>query len=178
LVAASPSAAPSLTGPLIAGVCLLSQEDLIERSRVGQAATGRLRVLTQDVQTALEAEKARLERKGNALGAQRAALPPAQFQAQAMALNQRGQALQSEAGERSRQVDATRAKALNRILQEAQPLIAQAFTAHGCGLLISRNAVLAGNLGNDLTPEVIVALDAKVAPLTFDLEPPTTPAAK
>ena len=175
---ASAATPAPLNGPLVPGVCLLSQEDLIERSQVGQAATARLRTLTQDVQTALDAEKARLERKGNALGDQRAALPPAQFQAQATALNQRAQALQAEAGERSRQVDATRAKALNHILQDAQPFIAQAFTAHGCGLLISRGTVIGGNLANDLTPEVLTALDAKVTPTPFDLEPPATSPAK
>ena len=174
--ASAPAAAPSLTGPLVPGVCLLSQEEIIGRSQVGQAATARLRSLTQAAQSALEAEKAKLERQGNALNAKRASLSPAEFQAQGQALNKRAQAFQAEAAERSRQIDATRTKVLGLILEQAQPSFTQAYAAHGCGLLFSRAAVLGGNLGNDLTAETIAAMDAKAAPLTFDLEPASAPA--
>lgn len=172
----APAAAPSLTGPLVPGVCLLSQEELIGRSQVGQAATARLRSLTQTAQAALEADKAKLERQGNALNAKRTSLSPAEFQAQGQALNKRVQAFQAETAERSRQIDATRTKVLGMILEQAQPFFTQAYTAHGCGLLFSRAAVLGGNLGNDLTAETIAAMDAKAAPLTFDLEPAGAPA--
>jgi Skp family chaperone for outer membrane proteins len=168
------AAAPSspLTGPLVPGVCLLSQQGLIGRSQVGAAANARLRSLAEQVEAGLDADKAGLERRANALNAERATLTPAQFQAKAQALNQRGQAIQAEAAERTRQLEATRQKAYGLILQEAQPYIAQAFTAHGCGLLVSREAVLGGNMANDLTPEVLVALDAGATPVAFELEPP------
>ncbi len=171
--ATTPVAAPKLEGPLVAGVCLLSQQDLVARSKVGQAAMARLKTLTQGVQSSLEAEKASLERKGAALQAQRATLPPQQYQAQGMALNQKGEALQARAAERSRQIDATRTKALSRIIQQASPYIADAYAAHACGLLVSREAILGGNMGNDLTAEVLASLDAKGIPMTFDLEPPS-----
>jgi len=170
--AQTPAAAPRLIGPLVPGVCLLSQQELIAGSKVGQATSARLRSLAQQAQTALDAEKSRLEKKESALNAQRGKLAPAQLQAQAQALNRSIQALQAEAGERSRQIDATRAKAFGGILQQAQPFISQVYAAHACGLLVSREVVLGGNLANDLTPEVLAALDAKVAPATFDLEPP------
>ncbi len=169
-----PAAAPSLSGPLVPGVCLLSQQVLIADSKVGQAANARLRSLAQQAQTSLDAEKANIEKKERALNAQRGTLAPAQLQAQAQALNRNIQALQAEAAERSRQIDATRAKALGGILQQAQPYIAQAYATHACGLLVSREAVLGGNLTNDLTPEVLAALDAKAVPVPFDLEPPTS----
>jgi Skp family chaperone for outer membrane proteins len=151
---------------------LLSQQVLIGRSKVGAAANARLRSLAEQVEAGLEADKAALERRANALNAERATLTPAQFQAKGQALNQRGQAIQAEAAERTRQLEATRQKAFGFVLQEAQPYIAQAFAAHGCGLLVSREAVLGGNMTNDLTPEVLVALDAGGAPVSFDLEPP------
>jgi Skp family chaperone for outer membrane proteins len=169
---------PALAGPVVPGVCLLSQDQLIGGSKVGQAASARLHVLTQQVQTALDAEKAKLDKRAAALNAQRATLAPAQFQAQGQALNQRAQSLQAEAGERSRQIDATRAKVLSQIVQQARPYIAVAYGAHACGLLVSREAVLGGNMANDLTPEVIAALDAKATPLTFDLEPAVAAPAK
>jgi Skp family chaperone for outer membrane proteins len=171
--AAAAAAGPAASkGPLVPGVCLLSQEALITRSKVGQAATVRLRELAGQVQANLNAEKARLEARGKALNEKRATLTPLQIQAQSQALNERAQALQAEAGERSQQIDATKARAFNRILQEAQPYVTQAYAAHGCGLLFAREAVLTGNLGNDLTEEVLAAVDAKAAPVTFDLEPP------
>jgi Skp family chaperone for outer membrane proteins len=173
--AAPAPAAPasSLTGPLVPGVCLLSQEELIGRSQIGQAAMARLRSLSEAAQAAVEADKARLERDSNALGAQRASLAPAVFQARAKALNKRVETFQAQAAARQRQIEATRNKVLGRILETAQPFFAQAYAAHACGLLFSRNAVLGGNLGNDLTAETITAMDAKASPITFDLEPAT-----
>jgi Skp family chaperone for outer membrane proteins len=170
---APPAAPPAPShGPLVQGVCLLSQESLIARSKVGQAATARLRELASQMQTNLNAEKARLEARGKALGEKRATLTPMQIQTQSQALNQRAQALQTEAGERTQQLDATKTKAFNLVFQKAQPFVAQAYAAHGCGLLFARETVLSGNLGNDLTDEVLAALDAKATPITFDLEPP------
>jgi Skp family chaperone for outer membrane proteins len=175
-VVAPPTAAPAPPanprGPLVPGVCLLSQEMLIGQSKIGQAATARLRDLTQQAQANLTAEKARLEARGKALEAKRATLTPLQLQAQGQALNQRAQALQAEAGERSQQIDATKTRAYNLVLKQAEPFIAEAYAAHACGLLFARETLLTGNLGNDLTAEVLAALDAKATPVTFDLEPP------
>ena len=170
-VALPASPAPSPNGPLVAGVCLFSQEMLITRSKVGVAATSRLRELAQNAQNALVAERSRLEARGKALEAKRATLTPLQLQAQGQALNQQVQALQTKAGERSQQIDATKAKVFALVLDQARPYLTQAYAAHGCGLLFARETVLSGNFGNDLTPEVVAALDAKGTPLTFDLEP-------
>jgi Skp family chaperone for outer membrane proteins len=171
-VAAPQAASPAAMGPLVPGVCLLSQEVLIARSKVGQGAMARLRQIAQEVQTTLNGEKARLEARGKALEAKRATLSPLQIQAQGQALNQAAQALQARAGERTQQIEATKNHAYSLVLQQAQPFITQAYAAHACGLLFGRETLLTGNLGNDLTPEVLTALDAKGAPVTFDLETP------
>ncbi len=163
--------AAAMVGPLVAGVCLLSRQDLVSHSKIGLAAAARLETLTRASQTEFNGEKARIEARAKALGAKRGSLPPAQLQAQGQALNQRFAALQAQAGVRARQIDDTHAMVAARMVDGAQPYIAAAFAAHGCGLLVAREAVLGGNLTNDLTPEVLVALDAKAAPLTFELEP-------
>jgi Skp family chaperone for outer membrane proteins len=173
-VAAPAVAASASKGPLIPGVCLLSEQTLIARSKVGQAATARLRELAGQAQANLNAEKTRLEARGKALNEKRATLTPLQIQAQSQTLNQRAQALQAEAGERSQQIEATKGRAFSRVVESAQPYITQAYAAHGCGLLFAREAVLSGNLGNDLTDEVLAAFDAKGTPVTFDLEPART----
>ncbi len=173
-VSPAPSAAtiPGLTGPAVAGVCLLSRDELIGHSKVGLAATARLRSLAGQVQTNLDAEKARLEARGKALEAKRATLTPQQFQAEGLALQKRAQALQAEFTERGRQIEATRASAYAQVLQATYPLVATAFTAHKCGLLLAREAALGGDFSNDLTPEVLAAFDAKGVPIAFDLAPP------
>jgi Skp family chaperone for outer membrane proteins len=158
-------------GPLVTGVCLLSQEALVGRSKVGQAATARLRELANQVQSNLNAEKARLEARGKALNEKRATLTPLQIEAQSQALNQRAQALQAEAGERSQQLDATKNRTFARVIEAAQPYIAAAYTEHACGLLFAREAVISGNMGNDLTGEVLASFDAKATPISVDLEP-------
>jgi Skp family chaperone for outer membrane proteins len=168
--AAAPTANPN--GPLITGVCLLSQDTLIGRSRVGQAATARLRELAGQVQSNLNAEAAQLDARAKTLEAKRATLTPLQLEAQGQALNKRAQALQAERQERAQQIDATKNKAFGQVVEEARPFIAQAYAAHGCGLLLAREAALAGNFGNDLTPEVVAALDAKGTPVAVELVQP------
>ncbi len=170
--ASTPVAAANADGPLVAGVCLLSQEGLIARSKVGQAATARLRELAQQAQANLAAEQTRLQARAKALEAKRATLTPLQYEAEGKALNQRVQSLQTEAGSRQQQMEATKTRAFGLVLAQAKPLVAQAYAAHGCGLLFARETVLTGNLANDLTAEVLTALDAKATPVTVDLEPP------
>jgi Skp family chaperone for outer membrane proteins len=169
--AQSAAAMPGLTGPLVPGVCLLGRDDLIGHSRVGEAAIARLKVLAGQAQASIDAEKARLEARGKALEAKRATMTPQQFQTEGLALQHRAQALQTEFSERGHQIEVTRAKAYARVLQGAQPFVAGAFAAHKCGLLLAREAALGGNFGNDLTPEVLTAFDAKGSPVSFDLEP-------
>ncbi len=169
--APSAAAIPGLVGPAVAGVCLLGREELIGRSKVGQAAVARLRTLTGQVQATVDSEKARLEARGKAMDARRPTMTPQQIQTESLALQHRAQALQTELGERQRQVEATRAHALSLVLDAAQPFVAEAFTAHKCGLLVAREAALGGNYANDLTPEVLAAFDATGVPISFELEP-------
>ena len=49
--------APALGGPEIHGVCLLSQQVLFATSKVGQAATARLKELAQQAQAEVDADR-------------------------------------------------------------------------------------------------------------------------
>lgn len=173
--AAAQAAAPgnnALGGPVIPGVCMMSQQAVLANAKIGQAATARLQVLAKTVQDDLLAEKATIEADARALGTQRATLKPADFQVKERAIQARAQALQQKGNVRNRQLEITREKALTRIANEAQPLIAGVYKARNCGLLLDRNSVMGGNMTNDLTGGIIEALDAKVTTITFDLEPP------
>lgn len=171
--AQSPAAGgdPLAGGPQIAGLCLLSQTAVLSNAKVGLAATARLQYLTQQTQTGLNGEIQALQSEGKALEAKRASLKSADFQQQQQALATRYKALQDRAALLSRAVEATRVKALNQIDTQERPVIAQVYKARGCGLLLDRNSVIAGNLAGDLTAGVVAGLDAKITTITFDLEP-------
>ena len=176
---AAPAPAPAatvggLTGPLVPGVCLLSRDDLIMKSKVGEAAVGRLKVLAAHAQASIDAEKTHLEASGKALSAKRATLTQPQFEAEATALQRRAQNLQVDVSTRERQIELTRNHAYAQILEAAQPFVAGAFAEHKCGLLFAREAALGGNFGNDLTSDVLTAFDAKGTPITVELAPAET----
>lgn len=173
--AAQPQAQP-LGGPVVPGVCLLSREAIFANAAVGRAASARLQELTQAAQAEIDAQRTPLETEARALEGQP---DNAANQQRRTALAQRWQTLQQTAAHNSREIEATRAKALERIANEAQPLIAQAYGAKNCGLLFDRNSALGGNFANDLTAEVVRLLDARIQTITFERErlPQQQPAA-
>jgi len=162
--------AQPLGGPIVAGVCLLSQQAVVANAKIGVAASTRLKQLADQAQGEINAERAPIEADAKALEGQRASLKPADFQQRQQALATRAQALQQKANLRGREIEATRAKALGQIATEAQPVIAQVYKTRGCGLLVDRNSVLGGNMANDLTAAAVQGLDAKITTITFDRE--------
>lgn len=161
-----PQAQP-LGGPVIAGVCLLSREAIFANAAVGRAASTRLQELTRIAQAEIDAQRTPLETEARTLEGQ---ADNAQTRQRREQLGQRWQALQQQAAHNSREIEATRAKALDRIATEAQPVIAQAYTAKNCGLLFDRNSALGGNFANDLTAEVVRLLDTRIQTITFERE--------
>jgi len=162
----APAAQP-LGGPAIAGVCLLSREAIFANAAVGKAASARLQQLASAAQGEIDQQRTPLETEAKALQGQP---DNAQTKARRDALATRWQALQRQAAHNGREIEATRAKALQRIADEAQPVIAQAYRQKACGLLFDRNAVLGGNFANDLTADVVKGLDAKIQTISFDRE--------
>lgn len=173
-----PASAQALGGPVIPGVCLLSREAIYANAAVGKAASARLTQLAQEAQTEVDAERKPLDADLQAFQAEAAKLTPAQRTQREQALQPRLQSVQAKTQQRTREIEATRAKALGQIAGYAQPVIADVYTQHKCGLLVDRNSVLGGNMANDLTPDVVKGLDAKVTTITFNRETlPPTPAA-
>jgi Skp family chaperone for outer membrane proteins len=177
---ASPAANPQsgFGGPVIPGVCLLSRETVLTRSAVGQAASERMKQLAQKAQAGLDAERRKIEADAKALQGQQATLTQQQGQLRQEQLSARAQAYQAKAAQVSREMEATWAKVTSRIEGEIQPVVTAAYQAKGCGLLLSREAVLGGNLANDLTGAVVQGLDVRISTITFDREHlPPAPAA-
>jgi Skp family chaperone for outer membrane proteins len=167
---APPASGQNLGGPLIPGVCMLSREAVFTSAKIGQAATARLKLLADQAQAEVDGDRAPLELEAKTIEGQKASLSATALKARQDALAPKVAALQQKATLRSREIDATRAKAVAKIAQEAQPMIEEVYRSHKCGVLLSRDAVLGGNVSADLTAAVVQALDSKVATITFDRE--------
>jgi Skp family chaperone for outer membrane proteins len=169
--AQTPAAATaSLGGAAVPGICLLSRPAVFATAKVGLAATARLQQLTQQAQAEVEAERKPIEADAKAFQAEQAKLSPEVRQSRAQALEQRLRTVQQKAALRSREIEATREKALARIVTAMQPVVQQAYAAKACGLLLDRASVLGGNLANDLTPAVVQGLDTRMSTISFDRE--------
>ena len=165
-----PAQQPGLGGNPIAGICLLSREAIFANAKAGIAASARLKQISDAAQAEVDAERKPVEAEIKAFQAEAAKLTPAQRQTREQALSAKLQPIQAKAQLRSREIEATRAKAMDRIATETQPVIAQAYKAKNCGLLVDRNMALGGNFTNDLTPAVVQGLDAKLSTITFERE--------
>ena len=166
LPAAAQQAQP-LGGPVIPGVCLLSREAVFANAAAGKAASARLQELAAAAQNEIETERQPLEAELRALENQP---DNAARRQRAETLAGQWQTLQQKAAHASQEVEATRIKAMERIANEAQPAIAQVYAAKACGLLLDRNSALGGNFANDLTAEVVQALDGRLSTITFERE--------
>jgi len=168
--AQAPVASPVLGGAPVPGVCLLSRPAVFATAKVGVAATQRLKQLADQAQAEVEAERKPIEADAKAFQAEQARLSPELRQSRAQALEQRLRVVQQKAALRGREIEATREKAMARIVTVMQPVVADIYKAKSCGLLVDRGAVLGGNMANDLTPTVIQGLDQRLATISFDRE--------
>lgn len=167
--------APALGGPVVPGVCLLSREAVFANAAVGKAVSARIAELTRAAQAEVDQQRTPLEAEAKALAAQG---DDTKTKPRRDALATRWQALQRQAAQGSREIDATRAKALARVADEAQPVIAKVYGERKCGLLFDRGALLGGNFANDLTADVVKALDARITTIQFEREKLDQPAAE
>jgi Skp family chaperone for outer membrane proteins len=170
------SGAQQLGGPVVPGVCLLSREAIFANAAVGKAASARLQELARVAQAEIDTQRIALENEAKGLDGQP---DNAQSRTRREELATRWQTLQRQAAHDGREIDATRAKALERISSEAQPVIAQVYGQKRCGLLFDRGAALGGNFANDLTADVVRGLDTRIQTISFERErlPQQQPAA-
>ncbi len=160
----------TLGGTAVAGVCLLSQQEVFRSSKAGKAAIERLRFLTEQAKAEIETDRAPLNTDIEKFNSEQAKLSEAQRGERRKALADRLKPIEEKAALRQRELEATQIKVTGRLAGEFEALVAQAYKQRNCGLLVDRNSILGGNLTNDLTPAVIQALDAKLTTITFDRE--------
>lgn len=171
LPAPAAHAADDLGGNPVPGVCMLSREAVFAQSKVGEAASKRLGELAEQARTQLANQRKPIDADIKSFEEKAPKLTEAQRTSQGAALRDRMQAFQSQAGDLSQRVQLTRGKAMERIGAEAQSVVADLYKSHHCGLLLNRDAVLSGNMTNDLTAGVVQGLDRKITTISFNLEP-------
>lgn len=170
----TPTAAtlPPIThGPAIAGVCVYYDDRAVGSSTAGQAAGARMQQLRAQIAAELQAEQTGIQTDGAALNAKKATLTPEQFAQQAQPIQQRAQALEAKAQQRQRELEATAAKAGQRIHTAIDPVLRNAYQSHNCSILLNGDqGVYLANPAMDLTPQVTAGLNAALPTLTFDRE--------
>ena len=164
-------AANELGGSPVSGVCLLSREAVFAQSKIGKAASERLSQLAAQARNQLATERKPLDAAIQAFQGKSSTLSEAQRQQQGEALQERMKAFQTQASEQNERLQVTRAKAMEQIGLDAQPIVGTSYKSHHCGLLLNRDAALGGNMANDLTTDVVEGLDRKVTTISFNLAP-------
>lgn len=168
---AAAAAAPTTpAGPAIPNVCIFNNEAAIAGSAVGKYVGTRLQQIAAQAQAELQGEDSSLQTDIKAYSAQRASLSSDVQQQREKALSDRAQTLQQKAQLRNRELEATRQKALSRVVNEYQPIVNTVLRSRSCGLVVDGQSVLAANPSMDLTPEVVRQLDAKITTFPFERE--------
>ncbi|MFO1012713.1 MAG: OmpH family outer membrane protein [Caulobacteraceae bacterium] len=175
---AAPAAAPiSVThGPAIANVCVVSVDGILANSLVGKAAIARLQQLESQIRAEMSAEQNQLQADIRTFQQTQSTMDAATKAQREAALNQRIQAFQRKDQQRAAEMEATKNKAFDRIFNEAKPVLAQAYAARTCSILINANAIVITNPQMDLTDQVVALLNTRIQTITFDRENLSAPA--
>ena len=170
----APSATPLTHGAPIAGLCIFSNAGVIQSSAVGKAYLQRMQQLRAQAAAEIQGEQQTIKTEADALIAKKASLSQEQFAQQAQPFQQREQALNATAEQRSRDLQYTAAHQQERIAAAIQPLATTAYEQHHCAMLLNGEAVMAANPAMDLTQDITTALNGRMSTITFDRE--TAPA--
>jgi Skp family chaperone for outer membrane proteins len=170
--AAAPAGTPIAQGPPIPGYCIVSTNEVIGGSKVGQAVIARLNVLTQQVKAELQPEADGITADGKALEAQQASLDAATLQARRANLGLRADNFEKREQLRQKEMQATQQKQFGVIAKELNPVMIGLYQQQHCSILVDGDAggVRIANPAMDLSHAAIAGLDARIQTLTFDRE--------
>ncbi|MDN5874592.1 MAG: hypothetical protein L0H29_09470 [Sinobacteraceae bacterium] len=136
-----------LSGDAVSGICTYSNSAVIAQSKAGQSANAGLKALATQVQAKLQADGAKLNPHDPKV--------MSQFQVKKNILNAR--------------LRYTRAAVSKRIDSIIKPLLAKAYAAHQCAVLLDAGAVLKKGKTTNLNADVLKALDVQVQTVSFNL---------
>lgn len=165
------AAAPQVThGAAPAGLCIVSPEGVLANSTVGKYVQTRIQQLAGQVNAELTSEGTAIDNEAKQIDSQRATLAQDAFEQRAAAVQVKANAFARKRQLREQELQATQQKAINRVGEEMEPLIRQAYQAKGCAMLFNRQVIVLANPATDITPQVVTALNAKITQFAFDRE--------
>jgi Skp family chaperone for outer membrane proteins len=158
-------------GPALPGVCVYHHDRLLAQSTAGQSVGAGMQRLQQEVQTELAPYEQYIQSESQRLQQGRSTMPAADFATAEQALNTRFQEARNLAQTREGELRYTQAMQLQQIAQAADPVILALYTERGCGILLSREAVMRVNPSMDLTEAAIQRVNAALPSLSFSRMP-------
>jgi len=175
--AAAQTAGPANPGPVIPGVCVYFNQQLMAQSTAGRSVQTRMEQLATEVQGEITPYATAIQTEAQALQTGAATIPAADQQS-------RRQALQQRVGE-AQQLEQTRTEELRYTLSEqrrlisaaVEPILVAVYQEKGCGIMLDRESVFIVNPAMDVTGEVITRLNTALPSLSFNRLPvPAQPA--
>jgi outer membrane protein len=169
--AAAPTGGPPLTfGAPISGFCIYSEGQIFAQSKVGQSVAARMKMLADSVNAELQPEANAINTEKKTLDASGSTMDQATLQQRGQALQIRFANFEKKAQQRNEELQQTRAKEIQEMEKQLQPVLAQLFQEHRCAVLIEREqgGVAAANPAMDVSTQAVGGLDARIQTLTFD----------
>jgi outer membrane protein len=171
--AAAQAQGPANPGPVIPGVCVFHNERLLAQSTVGQSVQTGMRTLSDQVSGELQPYAQSIQAEITALEQGRGTIPEQEFAQRSQALQQRIREAQQLEAQRQQELEYTLNMQLRAIAQATDPILVAVYQERGCGLLLSREAVIEMNPAMDITDVVIQRLNGALPSLSFSrMTPP------
>jgi outer membrane protein len=171
--AAAQAQGPANPGPVIPGVCVFHNERLLAQSTVGASVQAGMRRLSEEVSGELQPYAQAIDSEIGALEQGRGTLPQEEYAQRAQAVQQRIREGQQLEQQRQAELEYTLSMQLRAIAQAVDPILVAVYQERGCGLLLSREAVIEMNPAMDITDVVIQRLNGALPSLTFSrMTPP------
>jgi len=171
--AAAQAQGPANPGPVIPGVCVFHNERLLAQSTVGVSVRDGMRTLSDQVSGELQPYAQSIQAEITALEQGRGTIPEQEFAQRSQALQQRIREAQQLEAQRQQELEYTLNMQLRAIAQATDPILVAVYQERGCGLLLSREAVIEMNPAMDITDVVVQRLNAALPSLSFSrMTPP------
>ncbi|MBX9574362.1 MAG: OmpH family outer membrane protein [Caulobacteraceae bacterium] len=158
---------PANPGPVIPGVCVFHNERLLAQSTVGNSVRDGMRVLSEQVSMELQPYAQAIESEITALEQGRGTIPEQEYAQRGQAVQQRIREAQQLEAQRQSELEYTLNMQLRAIAQATDPILVAVYQERGCGLLLSREAVIEMNPAMDITDVVIQRLNGALPSLSF-----------
>lgn len=159
---------PANPGPVIPGVCVFHNERLLAQSTVGNSVRDGMRVLSEQVSMELQPYAQAIESEITALEQGRGTIPEQEYAQRGQAVQQRIREAQQLEAQRQSELEYTLNMQLRAIAQATDPILVAVYQERGCGLLLSREAVIEMNPAMDITDVVIQRLNTALPSLSFN----------